>query len=193
MTVGYDRKRLLELRQQPGLLHRRFGDLARPQAVQMPSDPSTADFAEDSPLFIHLSVTGRCHARCRGCINAMITTQLDSCQPRDGMFADTVPERDALGVLHLAAQAEADDVIVCLYGGEPLLAVDKIAELDHVLSTSMQAERIRYMLYTSGDFLQQAVHEQPELMRKIWMYSVSIDGTKSQHTAVRHRCECIID
>jgi radical SAM protein with 4Fe4S-binding SPASM domain len=76
-------------------------------------------------------------------------------------------------------------VLVCLYGGEPLLKTDTIAQVHARLSEFDLPNQIRYMLYTNGDLLSDAVAKIPEIMVDIWLYTVSIDGREAQHNAIR--------
>ncbi|MFC1816203.1 hypothetical protein ACFL0M_09735, partial [Thermodesulfobacteriota bacterium] len=95
------------------------------------------------------------------------------------------PERDAKCILNLAQQNGPGEMLVCFYGGEPLLAVEKIDRVYQILNQSAPGRHIKYMLYTSGELLKTALGKFPELMRDIWLYAVSIDGSQPQHDRVR--------
>jgi radical SAM protein with 4Fe4S-binding SPASM domain len=72
-----------------------------------------------------------------------------------------------------------------LYGGEPLLASDKMQTLIENIDKADLPNNVRYMLYTNGELLEKATRAHPEMMRSIWLYSVSIDGTRLQHERIR--------
>ncbi|MFZ5770971.1 MAG: hypothetical protein ACOY4W_06040, partial [Thermodesulfobacteriota bacterium] len=58
------------------IIHPRFGNLGQPRAVNLTGScgpPLLPAVREKNPAYIHLSVTGRCNARCRGCINSAIS------------------------------------------------------------------------------------------------------------------------
>ncbi len=184
MEPLYDRERLASLKSAPGVRHRAFGDLNRADAVRMPPAANGSSYVERSPFFVHVSVTGRCYARCKGCINACVTHHYDR-DEAPAPIADIDGELEARGILDLLAMRGARDAVVCLYGGEPLLAVDRIAALEAAVSRGNGSADVRYMLYTNGEMILSALRAHPALMRRIWLYSVSIDGTEAQHDAVR--------
>ena len=72
-----------------------------------------------------------------------------------------------------------------MYGGEPFLAKDKIHTLIENITHAGMLNYIRYMLYTNGELLNKSVTIHPELLKKIRLYSVSIDGTREQHERIR--------
>lgn len=137
------------------------------------------------PPYIHLSITGRCYARCKGCVNAAITSSYPGDRRDIIPIADTDPVRDTTCIAHLLQDMAAGPVVICLYGGEPLLQTGKIAEVCSLLAQKNLRQQIRYMLYTNGDLLQKAVTAIPEIMADIWLYTVSIDGRQEQHNRVR--------
>ena len=146
---------------------------------------SGATFQERRPLLIHLTVTGRCYARCQGCVNAAVTLGVD--HPRNTVISapETDPDRDARAVINLAALSPERDVVLCFYGGEPLLAVPKIARLMDLIEASPVRSRCRYMLITNGELLTQALNRHPQVIERLWLLAVSIDGRRSQHNRVR--------
>lgn len=163
--------------------HGQFGDLGRPDAVVMTRgdhDPDCA-FVEKDFTYIHLSVTGRCQARCKGCINAAITGPPGGDRRETSPVSETIPERDAACILNLLGEEVPGEAAVCFYGGEPLLATDKIAEIIDIIAAADTPCQVRYMLYTNGDLLGPAIDNHPRLMENMWLTSVSIDGRKYQH------------
>ncbi len=174
------------LRRRAGFIHPRLGDLARPEAVKPPPDPEAApvpDLGLSEPI-IHLTVTARCYARCVGCINRVFA----SGEEADQDLAQTLeaePERDAALILGLAEREAGRGLLVAFYGGEPLLAADKMERLRRILAASRLGPKIRYMLYTNGELLARNFERFPELMKSIWLFSISIDGDAAQHARVR--------
>ena len=143
-------------------------------------------FAEDDTILIHVTVTGRCNARCTGCINSTITTA-NLNQPRDTIitFQEAEPLRDSTMVLNLAERFPDRRVVVCFYGGEPLLAPEKIEEIRSRLNSSPIKDRLRYMIYTNGELIENTLQLFPALISETWLTSVSIDGNAAQHNRVR--------
>lgn len=169
-----------------GLYHSRFGDLSDPASVTMEQKYSEAfPFANRPVPYIHLSITGRCYARCMGCVNAAITASYPGKRSDIVPIEDTRPDRDAACIAHLIRAQGQGPVVVCFYGGEPLLETEKIAEVCSLLKEAGLPNAISYMLYTNGDLLHKAVQSHPALMRDIWLYAVSIDGCKEQHNRIR--------
>lgn len=163
------------------MVHPRFGDLIRLDAVRYPPAAFPPDaFAEHSPCMIHVSVTARCNARCRGCVNSAITNAGQVALP-----ADVDPERDSRAVAALVRQAPESEVLICLYGGEPLLRPARILDLMDRLEQLLGGRVLRYMLYTNGQLLAEIAARAPALLPRIWLLSVSIDGQASQHEAAR--------
>ncbi len=167
--------------------HPRHGELTRHRAVCLgaPHDPTFWRHHPRTPPYIHLSVTGRCHARCKGCINAAVTFMGDADRRIQAPIGDTVPRRDAACIAELLRSQPEQEGIVCFYGGEPLLATDKMVEVVRGIEEAGLEKDVRYMLYTNGDLLGRAVAEHPEFMARLWLTSVSIDGTAAQHEAIR--------
>ena len=165
----------------PGL-----GDLSLLDAVKMNQNLlSTENYEADESIMIHLTVTGRCYARCKGCVNSAITMASD--EPRNTIvaFQETEPERDAAIIRELASRLGRQKITVCFYGGEPFLAADKMEEVWRILQNFEQGNRFRFMVYTNGEFLTKALELYPEFMNGIWLYSISIDGDEKQHNRVR--------
>jgi uncharacterized protein len=165
--------------------HDTFGDMTRKDAVVMQRCGAPGeDYREDTPLYIHLTVTGRCNARCRDCINTSVTTREQGDRKLISSVEEVIPERDARAIVHIAMGVDADTV-VCLYGGEPFLVTDKIHRLMRILAESPLRDRVRYMVYTNGELLIPAIRDFPEVVRGIWLYALGIDGREEQHNAIR--------
>lgn len=171
----------------PGAGYPGFADLSRFDAVKISSaGPLPREsFMTDDSLMIHLTVTGRCYARCNGCINSAITMNSD--EPRNTLitFQETEPERDTAIINDLAGRNPHQTIAICFYGGEPFLAMDKMEKVWRLLREADPERRFRFMVYTNGEFLIKALNLYPDFMKDMWLYSVSIDGDKKQHNRVR--------
>ena len=169
------------------IYHDRLGDLSAHSAFIMRGrDGVRFRYTETSPLYIHLSVTGRCQARCQGCINIAFNAAANDSSTRNlAPFKDTDPVRDARCIVQLIKENENETATVCLYGGEPLLASDKMQVLIENIDQAGLPNTVRYMLYTNGELLEKSTLSHPEMMQSIWLYSVSIDGTRVQHERIR--------
>jgi radical SAM protein with 4Fe4S-binding SPASM domain len=168
------------------IFHDRLGDLSAHNAFIMRGrDKLKFRYTETFPLYIHLSVTGRCQARCQGCINIAFNESATGSSRNIAPFKDTDPVRDARCIVNLIKENANETVTVCLYGGEPLLACDKIETLIEGINKANLPNKVRYMLYTNGELLEKATLSHPEMMTSIWLYSVSIDGTREQHESIR--------
>ncbi len=176
---------LSDLRKTGGAVHPRFGDLAQSDAVVMSalSRPSGLSLPLDD-VIVHLTVTGRCNARCQGCIN---TSLEEGRHARSQVVAEFEcdPQRDSATIVRLAQRCGDRPVTVALYGGEPLLEVDRILRLMEALKTSPIGARVRYMLYTNGQLLSEVVRSRPELFASVALLSVSVDGEAAQHRSFR--------
>ena len=169
------------------VFHARLGDLSVHNAFIMPGKTNAKyTYTEITPLYIHLSVTGRCQASCQGCINIAFNAAADDSSGEKRVpFKDTDPVRDARCIANLIKKNPQETATICLYGGEPLLARDKMQALIENINKKNLPNTIRYMLYTNGELLEKATESHPEMMRSIWLYSVSIDGTREQHERIR--------
>lgn len=167
--------------------HLRFGDLTCFDAVMMSSNRSQSDeiFKEENSVMIHLTVTGRCYAQCKGCVNSAITVR--SLKPRSSIiaFQESEPKRDSAIILDLISRLPDQMITVCFYGGEPFMATEKMERVWRILKESKAGNRIRYMVYTNGELLIDAMDRYPEFIQDMWLYSISIDGGREQHNRVR--------
>lgn len=185
-----DLETIIAAQRSTALCHGTFGDLTEGGAVVIESrlpEPSSS-FSEWEPLFIHLTVTGRCNARCKGCINIDVTPLCSSGSASEKVIREireTDPERDSKAIEHLSIAHPDSDVILCLYGGEPLLAADKISRLFQLFRKRPLQKRIRYLIYTNGELLKVTMERYPELMSSIWLYALGIDGGERQHDEIR--------
>ncbi len=142
-------------------------------------------YQERNPAYIHLSVTGKCYARCKGCVNTLVSFGCFSEGNDLRPISDTNPARDAACIISLLKEQHTKEAAICFYGGEPLLVTDKIYQVVRAVNQAKLPQTIRYMLYTNGDLLKKAVTTHPELMRDMWLFSISIDGRAEQHERIR--------
>ncbi|MGB2763245.1 MAG: radical SAM protein [Candidatus Aminicenantaceae bacterium] len=170
------------------IIHPSFGDLSSFEAVKMSKEPLLTDenYIEDESILIHLTVTGRCYARCIGCVNSAVTMGNDS--PRDSLETcqETEPEQDSKIIELLTKRHPDKPITVCFYGGEPFLALDKMQQVWKILRALDTEKRFRFLVYTNGELLIDALKLYSEFMKDIWVFSVSIDGSEEQHNRVRH-------
>ncbi|MGD9346194.1 MAG: SPASM domain-containing protein [Candidatus Aminicenantes bacterium] len=169
------------------LVHSRYGDLSHPLAVRMRnmSVRSGEIFEEDGRLLIHLTVTGRCYARCQGCINSSITRECSDRRDFVSLFEETDPERDTIIIQRLADRHPGKIITLCFYGGEPFLATDKMVSVWQRLRESDRSDQFQFLVYTNGEKIEAAFRSHPEFMKDIWTYSVSIDGDEAQNDRIR--------
>ena len=178
-----------EIRPSPisGVRYSSFQDLSALDAVKMPARPLIPgeSYSEEQTLIIHLTITGRCYARCKDCINSAVTMSCDD--PRDLVIAadEAVPERDSTIIRKLAERHSKQIITVCFYGGEPFLKTESMEGVWRILKLADKSNRFRFMVYTNGEMLIDALKRYPEFMRDMWLYSVSIDGDEEQHNSVR--------
>lgn len=153
----------------------------------MSKNPRLPDekYEEDESILMHLTVTGRCYARCVGCINSAITLGCESQRNSVEAFQETEPERDTKIIDFLAKRHPDKPITVCFYGGEPFLELDKMQKAWKILSSRDRERRYRFLVYTNGELLIDALRMCPEFMKDIWVFSVSIDGREEQHNRVR--------
>lgn len=170
-----------------GVSYPGFSDLSQHDAVRISSGAPLSEetVINNDDIMIHLTITGRCYAQCKGCINSAIT--LGSDNPRNSLMTsqDAEPERDAFIIQELASRHPEKTITVCFYGGEPFLAPEKMERTWRILRESEESGRYRFMVYTNGELLIDTLVSYPEFMKDIWLYSVSIDGDEDQHNRVR--------
>jgi len=177
----------ISLMENSWIIHPRLGDLSVPDAVRMNRTPQIGQstYRESDRLLFHLTVTGRCYARCEGCINSTITLGCDDPRNTLEVFEETNPDRDVNLIHALAAHHPNNSVTICFYGGEPFLALDKMVRVWELLRASDYSNRYCFLVYTNGEMLIDAYKSYPEFMKDIWVYSVSIDGDEAQHNRIR--------
>jgi sulfatase maturation enzyme AslB (radical SAM superfamily) len=100
-------------------------------------------------------------------------------------IADTHPERDAACILKLAETTGPGPIVVCFMEANPSWLRKRWTACISLLNQSERGVRFQYMVYTSGELVQPAMADFPELIRNIWLYAVSIDGSRRQHEQCR--------
>lgn len=141
-----------------------------------------SDFLQDGvPRVFHLTVTGRCNARCEGCLNSLIYGD------REGFAKSWEEDTEAnLKALDwLIRQTAKAPAFVAFYGGEPLLVFDKVRTIAKELKTKYKDKELRFILYTNGMLLDKAISQDPQFFEELDFLFVSIDGTKEQHNRFR--------
>lgn len=181
INSSFNPDKLKKLAASKGFQHPDYGDLLKPDSVTMSvSETGNLLYCEYNPYFIHLSVTNRCNANCRGCVNSEITDK----NFRNTISEETNPERDAAAINKIISGIK-DDIVICFYGGEPLLRPEKIQRLIELINEKSDRTNIKYMLYTNGSLLGNLLYEFKDVIEKLWLISISIDGSKKQHEKFR--------
>ncbi len=183
----FDPRTLIPLRKRPGINHPKFGDLGRLDAVAINKEKPNLDdgFEDDENFMIHLTLTGHCYARCKGCVNSTVTLAYDKARSSIITSQESVPDRDTTIIRKLVSNNKHRIVTVCFYGGEPFLAADKMEAVMSILNESEIRNKVRYMVYTNGELLIDTRKRYPGVIGNMWLYSVSIDGKREQHDKVR--------
>ena len=153
-------------------IHSRFGNLSNSHAVRTGVSPSISEdsFQEDGRLLIHLTVTGRCYARCEGCINSKIT--MECLDHRDTVitFEETNPERDLILIQRLAERHPGRIITICFYGGEPFLATAKMVKVWRLIRESAESDRFKFLVYTSGEKIEEAFKVYPPFSKGMFFF-----------------------
>ncbi len=170
-----------------GVFYPGFGDLSSHDAIRISSGfpLSEENIVYSDDIMIHLTITGRCYAQCKGCVNSAITMGSDDPRNTITTSQDSEPERDAFIIQELASRHPDQVITVCFYGGEPFLAPEKMEKTWRILKESKESCRYRFMVYTNGELLIDTLASYPDFIKDMWLYSVSIDGDEEQHNRVR--------
>jgi radical SAM protein with 4Fe4S-binding SPASM domain len=145
-------------------------------------------YVEADDIMIHYTVTQQCPFNCRGCINPL-TAGMEGGDRR--AFApeggdDQNLQRDIKGIARLIRDSGKGGAVIVYYGGEPMLRLEKMNELYECLGKMRAVSGlIRYMVVTSGHYLQRAIQRYPDLASNMWLTALSVDGTQEQHEAMR--------
>ncbi len=140
-----------------------------------------ADFQENRDLIINIFVTSKCNARCQECINQTITNNSEL-QPEE---LEINIERDLKIIKEILKKNKNLPATMCFYGGEPLLEPHRFVPIIENLQKGKDYSKVKFMIYTNGEFLARFFKDYLEIAKNIWIYAVSIDGDEEQHNRVR--------
>jgi radical SAM protein with 4Fe4S-binding SPASM domain len=141
-----------------------------------------AGYVEQDDVMIHYTITGNCPFRCRGCINA-----LSARAPQDSDSGATERDlrRDGLGIARLIRDSGKKRAVIVFYGGEPMTRPERMQAISETVGRSAGGARVDFMVITSGHYLTRTAARFPELMKRMWLTAVSIDGGVDQHNTMR--------
>jgi radical SAM protein with 4Fe4S-binding SPASM domain len=145
-------------------------------------------YVEVDEVMIHYTVTRECPFNCRGCINALTAGRGTSSrsQVSFGKERNQNLVRDLLGIGRLIRDSGKKSAVIVFYGGEPMLRLDPMSHIYKVLPGIVgESSSLKYMVITSGHFLEKAIRNSPDLISNMWLTALSIDGNEVQHDAVR--------
>jgi len=146
------------------------------------------DHDEIDDIMIHYTVTADCPFKCRGCINSLTAGQArqDGAVRTPHMGVQEDEERDIRAMAQLIKESGKAQAVIVFYGGEPMLRLDKMNRVYEHLSEMIGGRvLLRYMVVTSGHYLEPCIQRYPDLATHMWLTAISIDGTEAQHNAMR--------
>jgi len=73
------------------------------------------------------------------------------------------------GIARLIERDHAGPAIICIYGGEPLLVPDKLDRFIALFQKRLPDRTVRFMIYTNGELLKQAIERCPRLAEEVWL------------------------
>jgi uncharacterized protein len=168
------------------LSHRDVDMVVDPDIVKQISGMRGYEEADD--IMIHYTVTTDCPFHCRGCINSLTSRQTGLDREARTSHTDVQEdvERDVKAMAQLIQESGKAQAVIVFYGGEPMLRLDKMNRVYERLSKIIDgAVSLRYMVVTSGHYLERSIQHFPDLTTHMWLTAVSIDGTEAQHNAMR--------
>jgi uncharacterized protein len=140
-------------------------------------------FIERDDIRINLTVTPRGYAGCRECINNSLTFNLDNAEDISKLECD--PVRDCGLIQKITEKYPGKYITLCFYGGEPFLYPERMNQIRTLLGDSHLLNCIHFMVYTNGELIADAAEQYPDLILSMWLFSVSIDGSVTQHERFR--------
>ncbi|UCB49413.1 MAG: 4Fe-4S cluster-binding domain-containing protein [Deltaproteobacteria bacterium] len=165
------------------------------QDVDMVVDPDilkrisvVRGYEETDDIMIHYTVTADCPFNCRGCINSLTSGQArqDGAARVSNMDVQEDVERDIRAMAQLIRRSGKAQAVIVFYGGEPMLRLDKMNRVYEHLSKMMDGRvLLKYMVVTSGHYLERSIQRYPGLTTHMWLTAISIDGTEAQHNEMR--------
>ncbi len=168
------------------LSHQDVDMVVDPYILERISGARGYDEAQD--IMIHYTVTADCPFKCRGCINALTSGQagLDREARASHIDVQEDVERDIRAMAQLIRESGKAQAVIVFYGGEPMLRLDKMNRVYEHLSKMIDGRvGVRYMVVTSGHYLEKSIQRYPDLTTHMWLTAISIDGTEVQHNAMR--------
>jgi radical SAM protein with 4Fe4S-binding SPASM domain len=145
-------------------------------------------YEEVDEVMIHYTVTQECPFHCRGCINALTAGKGNSGRSEffPGKDKGQDLERDLLGISRLIKDSGKTTAVIVYYGGEPMLRLEPMAHLYRALPGIVgDSTCLKHMVITSGHYLENAIRNCPDLISRMWLTALSIDGNEEQHDAMR--------
>jgi len=133
------------------------------------------------PIIFHLTVTGRCNARCEGCLNSLMYGE----RARFAKTWEEAPEASIKALDWLIQSTNGDSIFVAFYGGEPLLVFERVRLIAERLRKTHNNKKLGFILYTNGMLLNEALLKDNKFFEELDFLIVSIDGTKEQHNKFR--------
>lgn len=134
----------------------------------------------EDPIIFHVTVTGKCQGRCKGCINTLF--KKDRKKLLSVWEADPLRESNViLELIKFLKLNNGKPIYIAFYGGEPLLELKKIFEIKNLLE---RTNKFYYILYTNGLLLKNLIKFKSEIYDFKFII-VSIDGKEKQHNKVR--------
>lgn len=134
----------------------------------------------EDPIIFHITITGKCQGKCKGCINTLVEKD----RKRLLSLWEADPFREAKVILELIKFYNLNNgkpIYIAFYGGEPLLELKKIFEIKELLN---KYGKFYYILYTNGLLLKNFLKFESEISDFKYLI-ISIDGREKQHNRVR--------
>lgn len=134
------------------------------------------------PAIYHLVVTGKCNAKCEGCVNTLIYGErINFSNLWDSEVEANLKALKSLIQVH----NHSTPIYVAFYGGEPLLEPEKIDFYLKNLSNGFVRQNLKFVLFTNGMLIDSIIQNKSEILEKLSLLIISIDGQKEQHERVR--------
>jgi len=124
----------------------------------------------------------------QGCINALTAGKGNRGRSEffPGKDKGQDLERDLLGIGRLIKDSGKNTAVIVYYGGEPMLRLEPMARLYRALPGIVgESTCLKHMVITSGHYLENAIRSCPDLVSRMWLTALSIDGNEEQHDAMR--------
>jgi radical SAM protein with 4Fe4S-binding SPASM domain len=149
---------------------------------------SLSGYAEQDDVMIHYTVTGGCPFRCRGCINALTAGAPKAAEAEE---ATRNLERDGRGIARLIRESGKKRAVIVFYGGEPMIRPERMQAICEAVGSFADGTQVKFMVITSGHYLSRTADRYPDLMKRMWLTAVSVDGGVEQHNAMREGTDLV--